>query len=70
MTDIHHFDQQLAEANRALDQMIGHYRMLNGEHGETANLLHLEEALTDMPNTATAPLLAAAIRRLAKEGQP
>lgn len=69
MTDVHHFDQQLAEADRTLDQMIGHYRMLDGEHGETANLLHLEEALLDMPNTATAPLLTAAIRRLAGESR-
>jgi hypothetical protein len=67
MTDIHSFDQALARADQALTKMVEHYRMLDGEHGEVANVGYLVEDLADnWQSEDLAPLLAAAIRRLAK----
>jgi hypothetical protein len=67
MTDIHHFDQQLAEADRTLDAFITEFHRVEAEAGPTTNMVLLEESLTDLPQTALGPLLAAAIRRLAKK---
>ncbi|MEU4558402.1 hypothetical protein AB0F72_08430 [Actinoplanes sp. NPDC023936] len=70
MTNIHHFDQAVAEADRTLDAFVAEYHRVQAELGDTGNLAMLEESLSELPPSALAPLLAAAIRRLAKQEQP
>lgn len=67
MTDIHHFDQTLAEADATLDAFVAEFHRVEAAAGATTNMVMLEESLTELPQTALGPLLAAAIRRLAKQ---
>jgi hypothetical protein len=68
MTDVHHYDQTLAEADRTLDAFVAEFARAEAELGDMNNMLMLDDALTDLPETALAPLLAVAIRRLARAG--
>ena len=65
MTDIHQFDQTLAEASEHLDRFVADYTKHEAEYGETENLLLLSSALADQPTVALATLLAVAVRRMA-----
>ncbi|HEY6115933.1 MAG TPA: hypothetical protein VI172_08245 [Candidatus Dormibacteraeota bacterium] len=56
----------LTEADQVIDRFTAHYRMLDGEHGEAANMAWLLDGISDMTGEELAPLFAAAIRRLSK----
>ncbi|MGX6604814.1 hypothetical protein ACWKSP_22200 [Micromonosporaceae bacterium Da 78-11] len=70
MTDIHALDQLLAGADEYLSGFVGAFQSATTEYGESENLRLLIGTLTDLEAGELAPILAAAIRRLAQQLKP